>query len=110
MVTLYGLKSCDTCRKALRELENAGFSVVFRDIREDPLDDGLRQRFLAAFGDSLLNRRSTTWRSLPDAERRASPGQLLAEHPTLMKRPVIDSGGVLTLGWDEAAKATHLET
>ena len=92
---LYGLKSCDTCRKALKSLEKA----EFRDVRADGLPKDLAQAALLRFGGALLNRKSTTWRGLSEAERARDPLDLLADHPTLMKRPLIDDGGALYLGW-----------
>ena len=107
MLTIYGLKTCDTCRKARRAAEKAGKNPTFVDIRETPLSDAQRARFLTAFGDALINRKSTTWRAL-DAEARDSHADaLLAAHPTLMKRPVID-GATLTLGWNDAVEKAHL--
>ncbi len=96
---LYGLKTCDTCRKALKALEAAGHDVTFRDVRAEPLSAEDIAKFHAAFGDKLINRASTTWRGLDEAERAKSPKALLAQHPTLMKRPVIEAGGSLYLGW-----------
>jgi arsenate reductase (glutaredoxin) len=94
-ITLYGIKTCDTCRKALAALPQA----TFQDVRVTPLDAITLAQFLDKFGDSLINRASTTWRGL-DEETRALPAQtLLAQHPTLMKRPVIDADGTLYLGW-----------
>lgn len=61
---LYGIPTCDTCRKALREISAAGQDVTFRDIRAEPLEPAEVSRFLAAFGDRLVNRASTTWRGL----------------------------------------------
>lgn len=94
---IYGLKNCDTCRKALKALDGA--ELV--DIRSNPLEKNDISRFLEVFGDALLNRKSTTWRGLSDADRTREPAQLLAEHPTLMKRPVIEANGQLYLGWGE---------
>ena len=108
MLTLYGLGSCDTCRKARQEIEKTGKNVAFRDVRKEPLTADERARFISSFGDSLVNRRSTTWRGLTEAEREGSPDDLISAHPTLMKRPVIDGGGTLTLGWDAAARSLHL--
>jgi arsenate reductase-like glutaredoxin family protein len=100
---IYGLKTCDTCRAAQKAL--AGRGAVLVDIREAPLDDALRVRFLDAFGEALVNRRSTTWRGLAEAERAAAPEVLLAAHPALMKRPVIADGDTLHLGWDAGVRA-----
>ncbi len=94
-ITLYGIKTCDTCRKALAALPGA----TFHDIRKDPLDDATVARFLNEFGDALINRASTTWRGLSDDERNLPSLALLQTHPTLMKRPVIDADGTLHLGW-----------
>ena len=59
----------------------------------------LRDAALAQFGAALLNTRSTTWRGLSDVERARPPQDLLAEHPALMKRPLIEADGTLHLGW-----------
>jgi arsenate reductase-like glutaredoxin family protein len=106
---LYGLGACDTCRKARHALESAGRMVEFRDVRAVPLTAGERRRFLAAFGDRLVNRASTTWRALSVAERQESPEKLLAAHSALMKRPVISVGDDLWLGWDASTQAAVLK-
>lgn len=106
-MVLYGLKACDTCRKALKALEGAGHDVRFIDVRADGIDRDTLARFHAAFGDALVNTRSTTWRGLSETERARDPLDLLADHPTLMKRPVID-GPTLTLGWTKAVQAELL--
>lgn len=108
MMTLYGLSNCDSCRAAKKALEAAGKEVVFRDVRSDPLDQDTLARFHVSFGESLVNRRSTTWRGLSEQQRAGDPVDLLLAHPTLMKRPVIEAGETLTLGWDATARAAHL--
>lgn len=105
---LFGLKTCDTCRKAARALSAAGQDIDVVDVRADPLNTATLARFLDAFGDALVNRRSTTWRSLTEVERSAAPADLLAAHPALMKRPVIEGPGGLTLGWDNEVQAQQL--
>jgi arsenate reductase len=102
---LYGLKNCDTCRKALKVLNTLGNIVEFVDVRSDGISTPDLERFHAAFGAALLNTKSTTWRGLSDQERARAPLDLLADHPTLMKRPVIDRNGVLTLGWNKDVEA-----
>lgn len=92
---LYGLKTCDTCRKAMKVLDTA----TFRDVRTDGVPVPLLSRALEQFGAELVNRRSTTWRGLTP-EQRAQPAQaLLQEHPSLMKRPLIVQGDEMWLGW-----------
>lgn len=98
---LYGLKTCDTCRKALKSLGQA----EFRDVRAEGLPENVAQAALARFGEALINRKSATWRGLGAAERAADPLALIAAHPALMKRPLIDDGGRLYLGWDAAVRA-----
>lgn len=107
MLKIYGLKSCDTCRKARRDAQDAGIPATFIDIRESPLDPATLDRFLAAFGDDLVNKRSTTWRALSEADRAKAPRDLLENHPALMKRPVVE-GTALTLGWTSEARAAHI--
>lgn len=101
-----GLPTCDTCRKAVRALREAGREPVLRDIRKDPLTDSERADLLARFGDALVNRASTTWRGLDDAGRAQPADALLAAHPALMKRPVITTNdGAVFLGWSPATHA-----
>ncbi|WP_272010218.1 arsenate reductase family protein [Roseovarius sp. ZX-A-9] len=92
---LYGLKTCDTCRKALKSIE----PVEFVDVRADGVPEDVLKAAHARFGDALLNTRSTTWRGLDADERASDPLELLARHPTLMKRPLIVAGDTLYLGW-----------
>ena len=99
--TILGLKSCDTTRKARKALPEAGF----RDIRETPLTAGEVGALLTEFGEALVNKASTTWRGLSEADRAQPAPTLLAAHPALMKRPVIQSGGVWYLGWTPAVRA-----
>ena len=108
MVTLYGLKACDTCRKARQVLEKAGETVDFQDVRETPLEAARIAEFAQKFGESLINKRSTTWRNLSENERENSISHLIAHFPTVMKRPVIVSNGNLTLGWNAGIEAQHL--
>ena len=102
---LYGISACDTCRKARKEMEATGHEVVFRDLRADPLSAEEISRFLALFGEDLVNRRSTTWRALSEAERAEAPAALLARYPALMKRPLLAGGEKATLGWDAATRS-----
>ncbi len=96
---ILALKTCDTCRKAIKALEAAGHDVQVTDVRADGISESDRARFMEVFGDALINRASATWRGLSEAERARDPGVLLAEHPTLMKRPVIEADGQLYMGW-----------
>lgn len=92
---IYGLKTCDTCRKAIKALPDARFV----DVRGEGVPEPVMVAARAAFGDALLNTRSTTWRGLSGAERATEPADLLKTHPALMKRPLIADGDALHLGW-----------
>ncbi len=98
---IYGLKNCDTCRKAAKALPQA--ELV--DIRDHPLPEVVLLAAREQFGAALLNTRSTTWRGLPEAERQSDPLDLIWQHPALMKRPLIDDGGTLYLGWGSDVQA-----
>jgi len=105
-LTLYGLKNCDTCKKALKALEAAGKSVAFVDIRVDADLSGKVPVWLQAAGaDLLVNRRSTTWRNLDEAARTSNPEALLIANPTLIKRPVVEAEGETHVGWTRQVQA-----
>lgn len=105
---VFGLKSCDSCRTALKELSAAGMPVTLSDVRTEPLPPDLLDRALAQFGDALVNRRSTTWRGLSEDQRASEVRALLSAHPTLMKRPLIEHEGRLFLGWASGTRAAIL--
>ncbi|MEL8054878.1 MAG: ArsC/Spx/MgsR family protein [Pseudomonadota bacterium] len=108
-IMLYGLKNCDTCKKAIKALEASGQSVDFVDIRADAdLADKVPTWLEAAGADTLVNKRSTTWRNLSDAEREAEPVGLLMANPTLIKRPVIEVGSDTHVGWTKAVQGALL--
>ena len=101
---VYGLRTCDSCRKAKKALEGAGRAFEMRDVREDGVPKGVLEQAEAQFGAALMNTRSTTWRGL-DAQARCLPVlQLIEAHPTLMKRPLIVEGAQMTLGWGPEAQ------
>ncbi|WP_170560825.1 ArsC/Spx/MgsR family protein [Ruegeria atlantica] len=97
---LYGLKNCDTCRKALKSIDD----IEFVDVRVQGVPDFVLAKAFDVFGEALLNTRSTTWRGLDADERARPPLELLKEHPTLMKRPLIENDGTLLLGWTADTK------
>lgn len=105
---VYGLKNCDTVRKAMKALRAAGHAPELVDLREAGLGADAFAPWLARFGEALVNRRSTTWRGLDEAARAREPAQLLAAHPSLMKRPLIVHEGKMSLGWDAGAQALWL--
>nr|WP_321458456.1 Spx/MgsR family RNA polymerase-binding regulatory protein [uncultured Cohaesibacter sp.] len=104
---LFGIKTCDTCRKALKSLQAANKSVTFVDLRGEDFSHEDLDRWLAAVGwDALLNRRSTSWRALAEEDKsgidEARARGLLLANPTLIKRPVIEEGDTITVGFGKA--------
>ena len=105
MITLYGIRNCDACRKALKWLQNNDIGHSYVDVRESELNAELLDRWLASVSrDELLNRRSTTWRKIPPGERDhlndEGARDLILQYPTVMKRPVLDFGDQVILGFD----------
>ncbi len=109
-----GLKSCDTCKTALKALLAAGHDPAVTDVRADGVAEADLRDWIAAKGvDAMINRRSTTWRGLDEATRAAAKTPagavaVLRAHPTLMKRPVIVTAEAVFVGWDKAAQAALL--
>jgi arsenate reductase len=104
-MNLYGLKNCDTCRKAMKALDGAEVRYSFHDLREEPPAKLQIGRWAGAVGtDKLLNKSSTTWRNLPDADKEnlteKKAIKLMEENPALMKRPIIENGPTqVFVGW-----------
>jgi arsenate reductase len=107
MTTLYGIKNCDTVKKARRWLDAAGVDYRFHDLRADGLQREMLERWNCALGwELLLNRRGTTWRKLPEAVQaginEARALDLMEEQPTLIKRPVLEHREKCMVGFSEA--------
>ena len=109
-LTVYHLKTCDTCRKAIKAVQAAGHSPVLVDVRADGIPaDKLKSIAQSVGWEKLLNTRSTTWRGLGENEKadinEAKAIALMNAHPTLIKRPVIDTGLNITVGWTKEVQA-----
>lgn len=109
MLILYGLKNCDSCRKAMRWLSDAGIEARLHDFRKDGLEKDQLATWSAAVGwESLLNKRGTTWRGLPDAEKEdlddARAQALMLSHPALIKRPVISLEDQVLVGFGDETR------
>ena len=112
-LTVYHLKSCDTCRKAIKALSAAGHDVTLIDVRADRVSPESLKRLQTEIGTGkLLNTRSTTWRGISSADKAGLTDDkalaLMTEHPTLIKRPVIDSGDHVTAGWTKTEQDIYL--
>ena len=105
---LYGISTCDTCKKALKAITAAGHDVTFRDIRANPLSTQEIDTIVTEFGDRAINKQSTTYRAFSDFLRLSEPEAQIAAQPAVMKRPVINDGAKWHLGWDDAVQAAVL--
>lgn len=108
---LYGIKNCDTIKKARKWLDEAGVPYRFHDHRVDGLDPAQLDLWLERLGwEALLNRSGTTFRALPDEAKQgldnARAHALLLAQPAMIKRPLLDLGGELHLGF----KADHYQS
>lgn len=116
MITLYGIKNCDTVKRARQALTEAGIDFRFHDFKADGLPVALAQHWIEHLGiDTVINRQGTTWRKLDEATRNRLTADtapaLLNREPSLVKRPVIDADGQLSVGFarkDEAAIVARL--
>jgi arsenate reductase len=103
-VLLYGITNCDTMKKARRWLDDRAIAYEFRDYKKSAPTRELVESWTKTCGwEVLLNRAGTTFRKLPDAEREGITAQkaiaLMVTHPSVIKRPVLDIGGELTVGF-----------
>ena len=103
-VTIHGLATCDTTRAARKWLDGRGIAHQFHDVREKGLGRAQVESWVKALGwEKVLNKASTTWRELPEPDKAEINTKkaiaLMLAHPTLVKRPVLDRGGELTLGF-----------
>ena len=109
MITIYGLANCDSCRKLRKQLDGDGQPYRFVDLRKVGADPADVKSWISAVGrDRLINRRGTTWRGL-DPDQKAlidgdNPVDGLCAHPAIIKRPVVDFSGHLTVGLADALR------
>lgn len=104
-VTLYGIPNCDQVKKARAWLDARGVAYVFHDFKKQGLDNPLAKSWLEQLGaDTLINRKGTTWRALDDAQKAKADAPagalaLVTTQPSLIKRPLLDRGGALSVGF-----------
>ncbi|GED21027.1 Spx/MgsR family RNA polymerase-binding regulatory protein [Halomonas sabkhae] len=106
MMTLMLIHNCDTCRRARKELESKGIPFQTHDLRKDGLSAALLEHILEHVPVmTLLNKRSTTWRQLDDADKADLDSnqarELMLAHPTLVKRPLLDTGDTVIVGFKD---------
>ncbi|HJT97278.1 MAG TPA: Spx/MgsR family RNA polymerase-binding regulatory protein [Rhodanobacteraceae bacterium] len=109
-VTLYGLNTCDTCKKARNWLARSHIDHTFVDYRERPIPADKLKEYANAVGgwEKLVNRSSMTWRNLPEARKKPQSDPewtlLIREHPALVRRPlVVMADGDVSVGFTNGA-------
>lgn len=110
MFTVYGIPNCDTIKKARKWLEANDVEYQFHDYRKDGLEEKQLKKWAKDLGwETLLNRRGTTWRKLPEVERervnKESAISLMLKHPAMIKRPLLDTGKTRVVGFRESEYA-----
>lgn len=112
---IYGIKNCGSVKKALNWLDDRGISYTFHDYKKEGVTEQKLREWENKVGwEVLLNKRGTTWRQIPAAEQERivdadSAIGLLAEHTSAIKRPVIEHGSEILVGFDEALYAEKIK-
>ena len=114
-ITIYGIKSCSTMKKAFTKLDELGVSYEFHDYKKQGIDKDSVKRWVNELGiDKVLNKRGTTWRKLDDSQKQAADASLdnaidlLVENTSMIKRPIVEgeltdkNKNILLCGYDEA--------
>jgi len=109
-VTLYGIKNCDTMKKARAWLDQKGVPYTFHDYKTAGIDRDVLKRWIAQVGwETLLNRAGTTFRKLPEAQKEglneAKALSLMLTQPSMIKRPVLEKGAKILVGFKPATYA-----
>ncbi len=104
MPTLYGIPNCDTMKKARAWLDEQGIGYDFHDYKKAGLDEGTLRRWLAELGwEQLINKRGQRWRKLDPAVREhldeAGAIRVMLETPSIIRRPVLDTGNARHVGF-----------
>ncbi len=112
LLILFGIKNCDSVKKARKWLDSSGIQYKYHDFRQDGIDRHKLEIWINTLGwESVINRRSTSWKALDSKmkdqidNKRAI--ELILKYPTLVKRPVVESKNILLVGFKAAAYAEH---
>lgn len=111
---VYGIKNCDSMKKAFAWLDKNGIAYDFHDYKKSGADVAVLKAAIKAHGwETVINRKGTTWRALPEKTRdgmnEKSALAAALENPSLVKRPLVVAGKDILLGYDEAAFKAALE-
>lgn len=113
-IHLYGIPNCDTVKKSRNWLDAQGLEYTFHDYKKEGADPAKLEAWIAAKGlDTVLNKRGTTYRKLSDAEKADAADShkavaLLVQHPSMIKRPVVEHGSTVLVGFKEDEWSANL--
>ena len=107
MITLYGIKNCDTMKKTLKWFDAQQIDYTFIDYKKVPPDESLAKRFIEQKGwQTIINKRGTTWRKLSEDVKASMDDraaiELIQQQPSIIKRPIVETDSTLIVGYDEA--------
>ena len=109
-IKVYGIKNCDTVKKAIVYLNERDIDYEFVDFRQNPISQQVLKKMVESVGwELLINKRSTTYRSLSEEEKRNINYDLVLSLPTLIKRPVVIQGENITIGFSEQQYAKFFD-
>ena len=113
MITLYGIPNCDTMKKARKWLDEHGIEYHFHNYKKDGVPEKKLRQWVKQLGwETLLNRRGTTWRKLDESVKNsideATAVKIMLDNPSIIKRPVLENGDTLLVGFKEDEYSEHL--
>lgn len=113
MIKIYGIRNCDTLKKTLKWFEANNVEFQFIDYKKQPPEEPLARAFIDAHGwETVINKRGTTWRKLDDETKNAVTDEtavsLIMQHPSMIKRPIIEQDGTFLIGYDETQFAQFI--
>ena len=107
MITIYGIKNCDSVKKALKWLDEVDIKYQFHDYKKAGIDEADLQDFIREFGlEVVINKRGTSWKKLSDKQQQDAQNvslaiELIKENTSLIKRPIIKKGATYLIGFNE---------
>lgn len=113
MLTVFGIKNCDTIKKAFRWLDGHGVAYKFHDYKKQGVKGDIIEKAFELYGwETVINRKGMTWRQLPDEMKNTMNAEtalsLAMEKPSVIKRPILANGDRLLIGFDADQYATEL--
>ena len=104
---IYGIKNCDTMKKAFKWLDNQGINYEFQDYKKEAPSEAQASQWVKELGwENVINKRGTTWRKLEEQTKESmnntSAVEVMLENPSIIKRPLIEHNGTTLLGFKEA--------